>query len=163
MPAATHHQQSAVTRRLLGIIVFSFLITFAVARFFVYLVLGHLMPNFFLEIRGVHVHHFTYGVVLLAGVGLYFILKRPELGSRALRWSTFIYGVGLGLTFDEFGMWVRLEDSYWVRQSYDAMVIITLIFLNIAYYRSVAKWLKEVRYELLGRPVQPVAGSEKLD
>ncbi len=131
-------------RRLIGIIAFSFLVTFFISRMFVYLVLDNLVPNFFLTIRGVHIHHFTYGVVILVLVGFYFIMRRPELGSRSFRWLTFIYGIGLGLTFDEFGMWVRLEDGYWVRQSYDAIVVITLLLLNIAYYKSVLNWLKEL-------------------
>lgn len=135
---------SPVTRKLIAIILSSFLITFAISRLFVYLVLGHLMPDFFLTIKGVHIHHFTYGVFILAIVGLYFILKRPPLESPAFRWATLCYGVGLGLTFDEFGMWIRLEDNYWIRQSYDAVIIITLLLLNIAYHRVVFSWFKEM-------------------
>jgi hypothetical protein len=104
------------------------------------------MPDLFLTIKGVHIHHFTYGVCILTIVGLYFILKRPELGSSSFKRITFLYGIGLGLTFDEFGMWIRLEDNYWVRQSYDAVVTILLILLNLAYYKSLLSWLKELRY-----------------
>ena len=136
--------QSPTNRRLIGIIVFFFLVTFAVSRLFVYLILDKLLPNFFLEVRGVHIHHFTYGVIILAAVGFYLIIKRPDLYTRTFRWCTSIYGIGLGLTFDEFGMWVRLRDGYWVRQSYDAIVIITLLLLNIAYYAAVRIWLKEI-------------------
>lgn len=135
---------SPTNRKLIAIITSSFLVTFAVARLFVYLVLGHLLPNFFLEVRGVHVHHFTYGVFILAGVGLYAILRRPEVTTRVYRTMTMIYGVGLALTFDEFGMWIRLEDDYWVRQSYDAVIIVVLILVNLAYYRSVLSWGREI-------------------
>lgn len=131
-------------RRLIGIIAFAFLITFGIARLVVYLILGKLLPNFFLTVRGVHIHHFTYGVFLLVAVGFYFIIRRPQLGSRAFRWCTFIYGIGVGLTFDEFGMWIRLQDDYWVRQSYDAVIIISLLLLNIAFYRPIGRWLKEI-------------------
>ncbi|MBI5221852.1 MAG: hypothetical protein HY979_03535, partial [Candidatus Magasanikbacteria bacterium] len=55
-----------------------------------------------------------------------------------------VYGIGLGLTFDEFGMWVRLADTYWVRQSYDAIIVIFLVLLNIAYYRQVKAGVREV-------------------
>lgn len=122
------------TRRLLAIIGFSFFITFVIARLTVYLVLGHWLPNFFLTVRGVHIHHFTYGVVILVIDTLYLILKHPKPESRVFRYCTFLYGIGLGLTFDEFGMWVRLEDDYWVRQSYDAIVVVALLLLNIALY-----------------------------
>jgi hypothetical protein len=88
---------SPTNRRLIGIIAFAFLITFTVARLFVYLVLGKLLPNFFLTIKGVHIHHFTYGVFILVGVGFYLLMKRPVIGTRSFRWATFIYGLGLGL------------------------------------------------------------------
>jgi hypothetical protein len=135
---------SPTNRRLIGIIAFAFLITFTVARLFVYLVLGKLLPNFFLTIKGVHIHHFTYGVFILALIGLYFIIKRPELGSTTFKWITLWYGVGLALTFDEFGMWIRLEDDYWVRQSYDAVIIIIVLLLNVAYYKPLIGAVKEL-------------------
>ncbi len=135
---------SKANQKLIAIIISAFLITFAASRTFVYLVLDNWLPNFFLEVKGVHVHHFTYGVFTLAIVGFYAILRRPLLGSRAFKWVTMAYGVGLGLTFDEFGMWIRLEDDYWIRQSYDAVIIITLLLLNIAYFSSVKNWVREL-------------------
>jgi len=127
---------SPSTRRSIAIIVASFLITFILSRLMVYLVLGHYLPNFFLTIKGVHIHHFTYGVVVLVVVGLYMILRRPKADTKKFFYMTMIYGIGLGLTFDEFGMWVRLEDDYWMRQSYDAIIIVTLLLLNVAYYKT---------------------------
>jgi hypothetical protein len=54
----------------------------------------------------------------------------------------------LGLTFDEFGMWVRLQDDYWVRQSYDAVIIVTLLLLNIVIVRYDLE-LRSLYYYLL--------------
>lgn len=136
--------ETKMNRKIIAIILFSFLTTFVLSRLMVYLVLDNLLPNFFLEIRGVHIHHFTYGVLILTVAGLYLILKRPAPTDRSFKWLTVAYGVGLGLTFDEFGMWIRLEDNYWIRQSYDAVVIVTLILLNIIYYRFLIKGLKEI-------------------
>ncbi len=135
---------SPTNRKLIAIIASSFLTTFIISRLFVYLVMGHWLPNFFLTIKGVHIHHFTYGVFILVIVGLYFILQRPALDRKKFKWATLLFGVGLGLTFDEFGMWVHLKDDYWVRQSYDAVIIISLILVNMAYYRALVKWLKEL-------------------
>ena len=137
-------RQSPSNRKITALIIFAFLATFALSRLFVYLVIGHLFPNFFLTIRGVHIHHFTYGVVILAAAGLYFILKRPQVDTAGFMRLAFIYGVGLGLTFDEFGMWVRLQDGYWIRQSYDAVIIVTLLLLNIIYYKVVVHVLEEL-------------------
>lgn len=128
---------SPTTKRIIATIGFSFLITFILARLTVYFVLGHWIPDFFLTVKGVHIHHFTYGVVILVVVGLYLIIRRPGVESVYFRRAILLYGVGLGLTFDEFGMWVRLEDDYWVRQSYDAVVVILLLLLNVAYYKTI--------------------------
>jgi hypothetical protein len=48
-------------------------------------------------------------------------------------WCATLYGVGLALAFDEFGMWLHLEDDYWIRHSYDAVIIITAVLFNIVY------------------------------
>lgn len=135
---------STKNQRIIGVIIFYFLITFILSRLMVYLVIGRWLPNFFLTIRGVHIHHFTYGVFLLVLIGFYLILRRPEEESEIFKICTAFYGIGLGLTFDEFGMWVRLADEYWIRQSYDAIIVILLLLLNIAYYRQVLHGVKEV-------------------
>lgn len=138
---------------------FSFLTTFALSRLVVYSVVENLIPNLFLIIRGVHIHHFTYGVVILSLLGLYLILRRPQAGTRFFTFLTICYGVGLGLTFDEFGMWIRLEDNYWVRQSYDAIVIVTLVLLNLQFGRWLGKGIKEA-YNFLA---DLFSGKERLE
>jgi hypothetical protein len=60
--------------------------------------------------------------LLLSGVGGYLLLGRPQ--GTGLRWATALYGIGLALTFDEFGMWLHLGGSYWQRASFDAVVVI---------------------------------------
>lgn len=142
MPAFDFHTPH--NRKIIAIIISAFLCTFGISRLYVYLVLGHLAPDLFLEINGVHIHHFTYGFFILAFVGFYLLLKRPEIGSRPFRTTALCYGVGLGLAVDEFGMWIRLEDDYWIRQSYDAIIIVTLFLFNLAYWKSLLGWLKEL-------------------
>lgn len=135
---------SSTNNKIIALILFSFLTTFVAARLIVYAVMNQLIPDLFLYVRGVHIHHFTYGVVILAVAGLYLILKRPEPSQSQFKWLTIAYGVGLGLTFDEFGMWIRLADNYWIRQSYDAMIIVSLILLNIVYYKWIIRGIKEI-------------------
>lgn len=105
----------------------SFLMTFIVLRLAV-----RLRPDIFLTVKGVHIHHFSYGIFILSIVGFYLLIRTP---SRFwLRIISIIYGIGLGLAYDEFGMWLRLEDEYWMRKSYDAVAIIILFFLNLVYF-----------------------------
>jgi hypothetical protein len=44
--------------------------------------------------------------------------------ARHRRGAAIAYGVGLALTFDEFGLWLHLGGSYWQRASFDAVVVI---------------------------------------
>ncbi|MGI9021561.1 MAG: hypothetical protein ACR2G3_12740 [Solirubrobacterales bacterium] len=73
---------------------------------------------------GVHVHHLVFGIVLMMIAG-------------TLGFGTFttdflyglcavVFGIGIGLTLDEFALWVYLDDVYWAkegRSSVDAAVI----------------------------------------
>jgi hypothetical protein len=68
------------------------------------------------------VHHLNFGILLLSVVGGYLLLGTPA--EDGMRWATILYGIGLGLTFDEFGMWLHLGGSYWQRASFDAVVVI---------------------------------------
>ncbi len=112
-------------------ILFSFLLTFIAARLVVFLIMSKRIPDLYLYIGGTHIHHLNYGIFLLSVVGGYLLLAHP--GERSLKITSVLYGVGMGLTFDEFGMWVRLGGSYWQRASLDAIGVLTAIFGLIAY------------------------------
>jgi hypothetical protein len=77
---------------------------------------------------GVHVHHLVFGIVTmmvsgvasfaLSDVGLWY-----ELCAAA-------FGIGLGLTIDEFALWLYLDDVYWSKQgrsSIDATVLVAAL------------------------------------
>ena len=115
-------------------VLFAFVITFTVSRALVFLIMSEHIPNRFLH--GTHIHHLNYGIVLLAAVGGYVLLKRPE--ARALDRAALVYGVALALTFDEFGMWLHLGGSYWQRASIDAVVVVSGVFSLIAFVPSFA-------------------------
>lgn len=109
------------------IIFLTFLGTFLVSRLFVYF-----FPEFFIPIRGEHVHHFAYGIILLSIVG-FLSIAYPLSRRGRLRLSVF-YGIALGMAFDEFAMWLQLDDVYHDRLSFDAVTIIALFLLNFIYF-----------------------------
>ena len=45
---------------------FSFLLTFLVARMFVFLIMSHQVPNMYFFLQGAHVRHLNYGIFLLS-------------------------------------------------------------------------------------------------
>jgi hypothetical protein len=73
---------------------------------------------------GVHLHHLVFGIVtmMVAGtIGFATLGDSPWLEICALA-----FGVGAGLTIDEFALWVYLDDVYWAeegRSSIDATVL----------------------------------------
>ena len=81
-------------------------------------------PGSVVSESGVHVHHLVFGIVtmMIAGtVGFASLGESPYLEICAL-----LFGVGMGVTIDEFALWVYLEDVYWAeegRTSIDATVI----------------------------------------
>jgi hypothetical protein len=63
-----------------------------------------LLPRVHWEpVPGMHIHHYVYGIFMLAAAGYLALIFR---GDRARLWIALLYGLGLGLTFDEFGMWI---------------------------------------------------------
>ncbi len=122
------------TDRLARHVLLAFVATFAASRAMVFLIMAQLVPNLFLFLHGTHVHHLNYGIFLLSAVGGYSVLRRPE--GRAAERTAIIYGVALGLTFDEFGMWLHLGGSYWQRASVDAVVLLASLLALIAFVPS---------------------------
>jgi len=88
------------------IVFFVFLLTFMLARILVFLIMSRRIPDLYLYVGGNHLHHLNYGIFLLAGLGAFFLFGKPE--GRSLQAAAVVYGLGMALTFDEFGMWVRL-------------------------------------------------------
>src|ERR1700761_7231683 len=82
---------------------------------------------------GLHVHHLVFGIVTMMIAGT--LGFAADGRSPAAEIFAFFFGVGAGLTIDEFALWVYLEDVYWSeegRSSIDAMVIGASLILLIA-------------------------------
>ena len=72
---------------------------------------------------GVHIHHLVFGIVFMMVAGfLEFVIEPASPWFEALAG---LFGVGMGLTLDEFALWLYLEDVYWTeegRSSVDAVI-----------------------------------------
>lgn len=134
MTSVPHCSPHELARRAL----FGFLVTFILARSFVFLIMAHEMPNLYFFLQGTHVHHLNYGIFLLAAVAGYAVFRRPV--GRAARWTALLYGVAMALTFDEFGMWLHLGGSYWQRTSVDGVVVVAAVIAFIGYARNLRRF-----------------------
>mgnify|MGYP000079457479 CR=1 FL=1 len=122
------------------IVLLFFVLSFIASRMTVYLSELGIIPEALLinsNVRGVHVHHFAYGFVFLTIAGF---MALHFHGKKTIHRIAAFYGIGLGISYDEFGMWLKLQDNYWVRQSYDAIAIIFVFLVNIVYFKNL--WQK---------------------
>lgn len=129
-PVEAAPRATALARRAL----LAFVLTFIASRTVVFLIMSDRMPNLYFFLKGTHVHHLNYGIFLLAGVGAYLLFRAPQ-GNAANR-AAFVYGIAMGLTFDEFGMWLHLGGSYWQRASIDAAIVVAALLGLIAFAPS---------------------------
>jgi hypothetical protein len=97
------------------------------------------IPDLYLHLGGTHVHHLNYGIFLLSVVGAVLLFAPPPTGRR-LDAVAILYGVGLALTFDEFGMWLHLGGSYWQRASFDAITVLGGALALAAYTPQLKYW-----------------------
>jgi hypothetical protein len=129
--------EDSQTNRLARTVLVAFLLTFMLARMVVFLIMSNTIPDLYLHVKGTHVHHLNYGIFLLSTVCGYLLFRRPA-GQR-LEAAAILYGIGMGLTFDEFGMWIHLGGSYWQRASWDAVTVVASLFALIAFAPSLRR------------------------
>lgn len=127
-----------ISNHLARLVLVTFILTFIVARVLVILIMSRRIPDLYLHLGGTHVHHLNYGIFLLAGVGAYQLFWRPI--GRNLEITAIIYGSGMALTFDEFGMWLHLGGLYWQRASLDAITVLSAVFGLIAFAPSLKRF-----------------------
>ncbi len=114
------------------IILFFFIISFLIARSFVVLLNADINPTFQLWMKGYRIHHFFFGIGLLVIGGW---LGHIYHGNILSLLSAGIYGIGLGLIADEFGLMLTFGD-YWADQSYTFFVAISLFLLVTLLFES---------------------------
>ena len=76
------------------------------------------------SVGGTHIHHLVWGILALLVFGWIGIALEPDSPWREI--TAVLFGIGAGLTMDEFALWLHLEDVYWEkegRRSIDAVII----------------------------------------
>lgn len=80
-------------------------------------------PGSVVSDSGVHLHHLVFGIVAMMAAGTLAIFMEV---SPWWEIACVVFGIGMGLTIDEFALWVHLDDVYWStegRSSIDATVV----------------------------------------
>ena len=92
----------------------AFTVTFGAVRGITYSIKEGKGPFGNLSVGGEHLHHYMWGIGLLAGVGG--VAVHGEDKQRRHPVVAISYGVGLALIVDEFALLLDLKDVYWARQ-----------------------------------------------
>ena len=71
-------------------------------------------PGSVVSDSGVHVHHLVFGIVLMIAAGA--ISFAGFAVSPIYEICAFLFGIGIGLTIDEFALWLYLDDVYWAKE-----------------------------------------------
>lgn len=142
-------------RRRMFIASVSFFITFLGVRLLVSLVIHNRGPFSWVVVRGLHIHHLVWGILILLLVGYGWLLdlgrSHSPLSIFFSRLMSVSYGVGAALTLDEFALWLNLEpDAYWSREgriSIDAVILFGAILAigawGAPFFRSLQRmWTK---------------------
>ena len=112
-------------KRLLNIILISFLVFFGVTRLYsLYIV----HPIY---IFGFHIHHFYYGMLFLSFGGIFGVLSRKE---RLLEIASIFIGGGVGMFADEIGLLLNCttpnrECVYAFPNTFDIIMFMTSIII----------------------------------
>jgi hypothetical protein len=92
----------------------AFSATFAAVRGITYSIRAGKGPFGNVSVGGEHLHHYMWGIGLLAGVGG--VAVRGEEKHRRHPLTAVTYGSGLALIVDEFALLLDLKDVYWAKQ-----------------------------------------------
>jgi hypothetical protein len=92
----------------------SFAATFAGVRGVTYSIRAGRGPFRNVSAGGEHLHHYLWGIAMLAGVGA--VAVHGEERYRSHPAVAMSYGSGLALIVDEFALLLDLRDVYWAKQ-----------------------------------------------
>jgi hypothetical protein len=107
------------------------------------------------QVGGTHIHHLVWGIVLLLITGYVGVAIRPPSP-----WQEFVaifFGIGTGLTLDEFALWLDLKDVYWAqdgRKSIDAVIVAAttsgMVLIGFSAWIDVATQVEDAIFALVG-------------
>jgi len=127
----------------------SFALSFMAARIFTYF-----YPSVVLVSGGVHIHHFWFGVILLAvGGWLGISYSQKEID----RIAALIYGVGGGLIADEVGLLLTFG-NYYSELTWTFMVILLSFIFALVLFNKYHQNIVEELHEFVGSKVSLYVG-----
>ena len=107
------------------------------------------------EVGGTHIHHLVWGILLLLISGYVGVTIAPDSPWHEI--LAVVFGIGAGLTLDEFALWLNLSDVYWSekgRRSIDAVIVTAclsgLVLVGFGAWLDVATQVEDAVFALVG-------------
>ena len=107
------------------------------------------------SVGGTHIHHLVWGILLLLIAGYVGVAVQPDSPWHEI--VTVLFGIGAGLTLDEFALWLELKDVYWSeqgRRSIDAVVVAAclsgMVLVGYAAWVDLADDVENVVFAVVG-------------
>ncbi|MGH3095949.1 MAG: hypothetical protein ACRDMV_08115 [Streptosporangiales bacterium] len=110
----------------------SFGATFGITRFITHGIRGEWLPLKNVSAGDKHLHHYNFGILLLAGVGLMAVRLPRRAGRRPV--AGIAYGMGIALIADEAALLLNLEDVYWKDKGRTSINIVAGILTGLGAY-----------------------------
>src|SRR5437773_4234599 len=130
-----HYRRLDLGRRIALRVLITFLLTFVVLRAITAIIHYELFPHGpfrnLVTASGLHIHHLFWGILLLMLTGFVALATRAELWHLRI---AVIFGIALGLTLDEFALWLRLADVYWSPEGIESLKAAAVAAAVLAVY-----------------------------
>jgi hypothetical protein len=93
---------------------------------------------------GFHIHHFTYGIILLTIVAFIGLFLKVQ---KYIFIIYILFGIAMGLIFDEFGIWLKLDPEYnqsisIIAASVVGLALLVVVIISIKYPKHFEDYLE---------------------
>jgi hypothetical protein len=123
-----HHYRkhfSSERRERLFLASLAFLATMFALRALTWAIHNQIGPMHDIETKSFHLHHMVWGILGLLGIGYLWLAQIGTGEPGASQWGSaamaILYGICGALTLDEFALWLRLQDVYWLPQGRESI------------------------------------------
>jgi hypothetical protein len=114
------HEFASERRERLFLAALAFLGTMFVLRALTWAIHNHIGPLYDIHTQSFHLHHMVWGILGLLAAGYIWLAQYGTGMNGTSQWGSaamaMFYGMCAALTLDEFALWLRLQDVYWLPQ-----------------------------------------------